>query len=48
MINYERWASEAEHDAFMKSQDVVAFIEAIDMANSLIGNPGPVSYKIMA
>ena len=47
-INYERWASEAEHDAFMKSPDVAKFVEAIDISNSFIGNPGPVSYKVMA
>lgn len=47
-INYERWASEAERDAFMDSPAVAAFVDAIDMNNSFVGNPGPVSYKIMA
>jgi quinol monooxygenase YgiN len=47
-VNYERWASEAEHAAFMESAAVAAFVEAIDIPNSFIGNPGPVTYKIMA
>lgn len=47
-INYERWASEAERNVFMESEDVAAFVEAIDIPNSFIGNPGPVTYKIMA
>lgn len=46
-INYEQWASEAEHSAFMKSADVAAFVEAIDMDNSFVGNPGPVNYKVL-
>lgn len=46
-INYERWASEEDHSAFMKSADVAAFVDAIDMDNSFVGNPGPVNYTIM-
>ena len=47
-INYERWASEEAYNAFMESEDVASFVEAIDIPNSFIGNPGPVTYKIVA
>lgn len=45
-INYERWASEEERNAFMESEDVAAFVEAISIPNSFIGNPVPATYKI--
>ena len=47
-INYEHWASETERNAFMDSPAVAVFVEAIDIDNSFVGNPGPVSYKVMA
>jgi quinol monooxygenase YgiN len=47
-INYERWTSEEARDVFMASAAVATFVEAIDIPNSFIGNPGPVTYKIKA
>jgi len=45
-INYERWASEAERNAFMAGPAVATFVAAID--DAFIGNPGPVTYTVMA